>query len=73
MHLLAALTNTKKENETMEEFNKKFSDMVGRLHVDIKPSDTSILIYYIEASEGEMRYQLRDKEPENLKEAMEID
>ena len=46
-NLLVALTNTKKkENETIEEFNKKFSDMVGRLHVDIKPSDTSILVYY---------------------------
>ena len=30
-NLLATLTNTKKkENETIEEFNKKFRDMVGR-------------------------------------------
>ena len=46
--------------------------MVGRCPADIKPSDTSILIYYTEAFEGEMRYQLRDKEPDNLKKAMEI-
>ena len=71
--MLASLTNTKKkENKTIEGFNKKFSDMVRKLHVDIKPYDTSILIYYIEAFEGEMRYQLRDKEPDNLKKAMEI-
>ena len=46
--------------------------MVGRPHVDIKPLDTSLLIYYTEAFEGEMRYQLRDKEPNELKKAMEI-
>ena len=35
-HLLAALTNNKKkENETIEEFNKKFRDMVGRCLADI--------------------------------------
>ena len=38
-NLLAALTNTKnKENKTIEEFNKKFIDVVGRLLADIKPS-----------------------------------
>ena len=42
-HLLVALTSTKKkENETIEEFNKNFGDMVGKLHVDIKPPNTSI-------------------------------
>ena len=56
-HLLAALTETKKkENETIEEFNKKFNDLVSRLHKDIKPPDASILSYYTEAFEGEMRY-----------------
>ena len=66
-HMLAALTETKKkENETIEEFNKKFNDLVSRLHKDIKPPNASILIYYIEAFEGEMRYQLRDKEPTTL-------
>ena len=59
---MAALTNTKKkENETIEEFNKKFSDMVGRCPTDIKPSDTSILIYYTEAFEREMRTNLETK------------
>ena len=46
--------------------------MVGRCPADIKPSDTSILIYYTEAFEGEMRCQLRDKEPDNLKKSIEI-
>ena len=45
--------------------------MVSRLHKDIKPPNASILIYYIEAFEGEMRYQLRDREPTTLHGAME--
>jgi hypothetical protein len=67
-HLLVALNTIKKnENETMEEFNKKFNELVSSLHTNIKPPDNSILIYYIEAFGGEMRYRLRDKEPTNLK------
>jgi hypothetical protein len=42
---------------------------VKSLHDDIKPSDVAVLIYYMEAFEGEMRYALRDKDPQNLKEA----
>jgi hypothetical protein len=67
---LAALTTShKKENETVEEFNTKFNSLVKSLHDDIKPSDVAVLIYYMEAFEGEMRYALRDKDPLNLKAA----
>jgi hypothetical protein len=63
----AALTTShKKENEMVVEFNTKFNSLVKSLHNDIKPSDTAILIYYIEAFEGEMRYALRDKDPQTL-------
>jgi len=41
------------------------------MNSDIKPPDSSILTYYIEAFGGEMIYQLRDKEPTNLKVAQE--
>jgi hypothetical protein len=57
----------------MEEFNKKFNDLVSSLHTNIKPPDNAILIYYIEAFGGEMRYQLRDKKPTNLKIAQEME
>jgi hypothetical protein len=68
--LLAALnTSQKKENETMEEFNKKFNDLVKSLPTTIKPPDASILIHYMEAFEGEIRYQLRDKDPQTLRDA----
>ena len=57
-HQLGVLHNIKKmENETMEEFNKKFRDLVSELHKGIKPHDVAILIYYIEAFTGNLRYQ----------------
>jgi hypothetical protein len=68
LHLLATLHGIKKnENETMEEFNKKFNDLVSILHTDINPPHDSILSYYIEVFNGEMRYQLKVKETTNLK------
>ena len=39
---------------------------------DFKPLDKSILVYYIEALSGEMRYQLRDKELADLKVAQAL-
>jgi ribonuclease HI len=70
---LAALhTIRKKENETMVEFNTRFNNIVKSLHKDIKPPDAAILIHYTEAFEGEMRYALRDKEPQDLDAAQRI-
>jgi hypothetical protein len=70
---LGALTTShKKENETVVEFNEKFSNLVKNLHQDVKPPAAAILIYYIEAFEGEMRYALRDKDPQTLPEAQEM-
>ena len=71
--LLAALHNIKKmENETIDEFNTKFMRVVADLPREIKPRDASILIYYIEAFTGDLRYQLRDKEPADLKTAQDL-
>ena len=72
-HLLATLHSIKKmENETMDEFNPKFKCVVVDLPREIKPKDSSILISYIQAFTGDLRYQLRDKEPANLKTAQEL-
>ena len=49
------------ENENMEEFSKKFEDLIASMDNELKPLDKSILVYYIEALSGEMRYRLRDK------------
>ena len=51
----------------MEEFNKKFRDLIASMDDEFKPPEKSIMIYCIEALSGEMRYQLRDKEPADLK------
>jgi hypothetical protein len=42
------------------------------MHKDIKPKDAAILIHYIEAFEGEIRYALVDKEPQDLNTAQRI-
>ena len=56
----------------MEEFNKKFKDLVASIHSGFKPLNKSILVYYMEALSGEMRYHLKDKEPDTLKKAQEL-
>ena len=60
------------ENETMDEFNTKLRHVVADLPRDIKPKSAFILISYIEAFTGDLRYQLRDKEPTDLKTAQEL-
>jgi hypothetical protein len=71
-NLLASLSSSqKKENETMEEFNKIYNDLVKSLPQTIKPHDASILIHYMESFEGEIRYQLRDKEPTTPRDAQQ--
>jgi hypothetical protein len=67
----ALTTSQKKENETVVEFNSKFNSLLKSLHQDVKPPNAAILIYYIEAFEGEMRYALRDKDPQTLPAAQE--
>ena len=60
------------ENETIDEFNTKFRGVVAYLPREIKPMDASILISYIEALTSDLRYQLRDKEPADLKTTQEL-
>ena len=60
------------ENETIDEFNTKFRRVVADLPREIKPRDASILISYIKDFTGDLRYQLRDKEPTDLKTAQEL-
>ena len=56
----------------MDEFNKKFTDLTNAIHTDYKPTAQSILLYYIEALSGEMKYQLRDIDPATLLIAQEM-
>ena len=54
----------------MEGFNRRFNELIKNLPQDIKPPEKAILIFYIQAFEGEMRYPLRDKEPTNVREVL---
>ena len=56
----------------MDEFNTKFRLVVADIPKEIKPKDASILISYIEAFTGDLRYQLRDKDPIDLKTAQDL-
>ena len=57
-HQLASLTNIKKkENETMDEFNQRFTELSNDIPAIYKPPAPSILLYYIEALSGKMQYQ----------------
>lgn len=71
-YLLAALSSAKRnENETIEELNKRLKKIVQRLHADIKPPEAAILIYYFDSFDGELGFQIREKDPQNLKAAQE--
>ena len=69
---VASLTNIKKENETMDEFNQRFTKLSNAIPATYKPPAPSILHYYIEALSGKMQYQIRDKEPTTLLWAQEM-
>ena len=70
--LVALYASQKMENETMEEFNKRFNDLVKNLDKKIKPPEDAILLHYMDSFDGEIRDELRDKEPSNLKEAQKL-
>jgi hypothetical protein len=61
-HLLVALSSEKRnENEIVEEFDKMFSQIVQRLHENDKPPEAIVFIYYIDAFDGEIDFQIRDE------------
>ena len=55
------------KNETVEEFNNRFNQIVQRLHTYIKPPKTTIFIYYLDAFDGYLSFKIREKYPQNLK------
>ena len=66
-HLINAISNMKKnENETMEEFNKRFNELVKSMPATVKPPDEFLLCSYLDAFGVDTAYELRRKEPANL-------
>ena len=59
-HLVKAISIIKKrENETVEEFNKRFNGIVRELPQDYKPTDKALQDFYIDAFSLEPSYELR--------------
>lgn len=66
--MLRIINNIKKnENERVDEFNKQFNDIVKEMHQDYKPTDKSLLEYYLDAFMVDTSYELRRAKPNNLR------
>lgn len=59
-HLVKAISIIeKRENETVEEFNKRFNDIVKKLTQDYKPTEKSLRDFYIDSFSPEPSFELR--------------
>jgi len=66
-HLISAISTMKKnENETMEEFNKRFNELVKSMPTTVKPPDEFLLCSYLDSFGVDTAYELRRKEPTTL-------
>lgn len=71
--LLYAINNMKKdENEILEEFNKRFNDIVRSLSHDYKPPDKFLLLHYLDAFTADISYELRCTKPNDYKVAQTL-
>jgi hypothetical protein len=61
----------KKDNETIREFDERFSNLIKQIPDDLKLRDGSILLQYTNAFDGKFGFMLRDKFPNNLEEAQD--
>jgi len=68
--LINAFTHIKKNgDETVTDFNARFSRNYYKFPVTIRRNDACALIFYLEAFDGILGIFLRDKEPRTLEEA----
>ena len=73
-YLLRAINTIKKnENETVEEFNKSFNGIVRELPQDYKPTDKSLLEYYLDAFNNDTSYELIRVKPNDYRAAQTLD
>lgn len=72
-YILNEFNNIKKlPNESIPKFNVRFQKGMHRLSLVMNLEDSMCLTTYFNAFDGNMAYQLRDKEPRNLKDAFRI-
>ena len=57
----------KRENVTVHEFNMRFDKTVGNITDEIRPKDQAIVIHYLNAFDGWLGFNLKDKNPNDLK------
>jgi len=57
----------KKENETREEFNRRFNGMLKELSTYYKPIEKMLLEYYLDAFNPNSSYELRRSNPSDYK------
>jgi hypothetical protein len=65
--LLSALTNIKRnENETIDEFDKRFDNIVQDIPQTHQPTADTILMYYMNAFQGNFSFFLHTANPTTL-------
>jgi hypothetical protein len=68
--LLNALTSVKRnENKTMDGFNSRFDKSVHDIPHNLQPTLATILLYYLNAYQGQFNVFLNQSKPINLREA----
>jgi hypothetical protein len=71
--LINAFDNIKKNgDETVTDFNARFSKTYYKIPTTIRPNAAYALIFYLEAYDGIFGIFLRSKEPQNLEEAQAV-
>jgi hypothetical protein len=71
--LINVFTHIKKNgDETVTDFNARFSKNYYKFPITIRPNDACALIFYLEAFDGILGIFLRNKEPQTLEEAQVV-
>jgi len=71
--LLDALTSIhKEENETVSEFNTRFSKLYNKIPQNVRPNFDIALLYYFKAFDGSFGFLLREKEVHDLDSALVV-
>jgi len=66
-YLLDTLRSSKvNENETTEELNKIFIQILQNLNQKIKPLEKAVCLYHFDVFYGELGFHSRKKDPQNI-------
>jgi hypothetical protein len=72
--LMISLNNlVKQENDTIREFHSRFETMLQKIRMSRHPTHSFLLFIYTKSFTGQLGHLLRDKNPQTIQEAQEID